>query len=114
VFYEYTSAFANNGSGFEGLGDDTVWWNVTCVLALLLGRYLPIVLPLMVAGWLAGKRVAPNSSSTLRLDSLTFGVTLIAVILILNFLSFLPSAVLGPIGEGLELAFSVANVEGGA
>lgn len=111
VFYEYTSAFANNGSGFEGLGDDTPWWNVTCVIALILGRYLPMVLPLMVAGWLASKRVAPASNSTLRLDSVTFGVTLIAVILILNFLSFLPSAVLGPIGEGLELSTTISSQE---
>lgn len=111
VFYEYTSAFANNGSGFEGLGDNTPWWNVTCVLALLLGRYLPIVLPLMVAGWLASKRVAPVSNSTLRLESVTFGVTLVAVILILNFLSFLPSAVLGPIGEGLELSSTILSQE---
>ncbi|MBO8085170.1 MAG: potassium-transporting ATPase subunit KdpA [Marichromatium sp.] len=111
VFYEYTSAFANNGSGFEGLGDNTPWWNVTCVLALLLGRYIPIVLPLMVAGWLASKRVAPVSNSTLRLESVTFGTTLIAVILILNFLSFLPSAVLGPIGEGLELSSTLLSQE---
>lgn len=111
VFYEYTSAFANNGSGFEGLGDNTVWWNLTCVLALLLGRYLPLVLPLMVAGWLASKRVSPVSNSTLRLESATFGVTLVAVILILNFLSFLPSAVLGPIGEGLELATTMPGLE---
>ncbi|OWL85257.1 potassium-transporting ATPase subunit KdpA [Halopseudomonas aestusnigri] len=111
VFYEYTSAFANNGSGFEGLGDDTPWWNLTCVLALLLGRYLPMVLPLMVAGWLASKRVTPASNSTLRLESVTFGATLIAVILILNFLSFLPSAVLGPIGEGLELSSPLVSQE---
>jgi K+-transporting ATPase ATPase A chain len=111
VFYEYTSAFANNGSGFEGLGDNTVWWNLTCVLALILGRYVPLVLPLMIAGWLAGKRVAPVSSGTLRLESVTFGVTLIAVILILNFLSFLPSAVLGPIGEGLELSITRSSQE---
>lgn len=111
VFYEYTSAFANNGSGFEGLGDNTVWWNLTCVLALLLGRYLPMILPLMVAGWLASKRVAPVSSSTLRLESTTFAVTLLAVVLILNFLSFLPSAVLGPIGEALELSSSVVTLE---
>lgn len=111
VFYEYTSAFANNGSGFEGLGDDTVWWNLTCVLALILGRYLPLVLPLMVAGWLASKRVVPVSNSTLRLESVTFSVTLIAVMLLLNFLSFLPSAVLGPIGEGLELSTTIASQE---
>ena len=104
VFYEYTSAFANNGSGFEGLGDNTVWWNLTCVFVLILGRYLPLVLPLVVAGWLASKRVAPESNATLRLESVTFGVTLITVIVILNFLSFLPSAVLGSIGEVLELS----------
>lgn len=111
VFYEYTSAFANNGSGFEGLGDNTPWWNLTCVVALILGRFVPLVLPLMVAGWLASKRVAPVSNSTLRLESLTFGITLIAVILILNFLSFLPSAVLGPIGEGLELSTTISSQE---
>ncbi|WP_375055162.1 potassium-transporting ATPase subunit KdpA [Zobellella sp. DQSA1] len=111
VFYEYTSAFANNGSGFEGLGDDTPWWNLTCVLALILGRYLPLVLPLMIAGWLASKRVAPVSNSTLRLESVTFGATLVAVILILNFLSFLPSAVLGPIGEGLQLSSMISSQE---
>ena len=81
------------------------------MLALLLGRYLPMVLPLMVAGWLASKRVTPASNSTLRLESVTFGATLIAVILILNFLSFLPSAVLGPIGEGLELSSPLVSQE---
>lgn len=111
VFYEYTSAFANNGSGFEGLGDNTVWWNLSCVVALILGRFPTLVLPLMVAGWLASKRVAPESNSTLRLESVTFGVTLVAVILILNFLSFLPSAVLGPIGEGLELSSTILSQE---
>ncbi len=111
VFYEYTSAFANNGSGFEGLGDNSVWWNLTCVVALILGRYLPLVLPLMVAGMLASKRVAPTSSGTLRLDSVTFATVLIAVIVILNFLSFLPSAVLGPIGEALDLSTTISSQE---
>ncbi|KKD01096.1 potassium-transporting ATPase subunit KdpA [Photobacterium halotolerans] len=104
VFYEYTSAFANNGSGFEGLGDDTPWWNISCVLALLAGRYLPLVLPLAVAGSMARKRVSPDSAGSLKLASPTFCVTLIAVILIINFLSFLPAAVMGPIGEALQLA----------
>lgn len=106
VFYEYTSAFANNGSGFEGLGDDTPWWNVSAVIALLLGRYLPLVVPLAIAGSMSEKRLVPESQASLRLDSLTFGITLIATILILNFLSFLPAAVLGPIGEALELSMS--------
>lgn len=104
VFYEYTSAFANNGSGFEGLADNTPWWNLSCVLVLLLGRYLPLVIPLVIAGLLAKKRQVPVSSGTLPLHNLTFGVTLVAVIFILNFLSFLPSMVLGPIGEALELS----------
>lgn len=103
VFYEYTSAFANNGSGFEGLGDNTPWWNISCVIVLLLGRYLPLVIPLVIAGGLAKKRQIPVSNGTLPLHNLTFGVTLVTVILILNFLSFLPSMVLGPIGEALEL-----------
>lgn len=103
VFYEYTSAFANNGSGFEGLADNTPWWNISCVVVLLLGRYLPLVIPLVIAGLLAKKRQVPVSSGTLPLHNLTFAVTLVTVILILNFLSFLPSMVLGPIGEALEL-----------
>ena len=101
VFYEYTSAFANNGSGFEGLGDNTLWWNLSTSVCLLLGRYLPLVLPLMIAARLAEKRMAPTTLGSLKLDNITFGATLIAVILIVNFLSFLPSMVLGPIGEAL-------------
>lgn len=108
VFYEYTSAFANNGSGFEGLGDNTPWWNISCVIVLLLGRYLSLIIPLVIAGLLAKKRQVPVSHGTLPLHNLTFGVTLVTVILILNFLSFLPSMVLGPIGEALELT-SVAG-----
>jgi K+-transporting ATPase ATPase A chain len=108
VFYEYTSAFANNGSGFEGLGDNTSWWNISCVMVLLLGRYLPLIIPLVIAGLLAKKRQVPVSQGTLPLHNLTFAVTLVTVILILNFLSFLPSMVLGPIGEALELT-SVAG-----
>lgn len=102
VFYEYASAYANNGSGFEGLGDNTLWWNLSTSLCLLLGRYLPLVLPLMIAARLAEKRLAPTTLGSLRLDNITFGATLIAVILIVNFLSFLPTMVLGPIGEALS------------
>ncbi|WP_337841819.1 potassium-transporting ATPase subunit KdpA [Rheinheimera sp.] len=102
VFYEYTSAFANNGSGFEGLGDNTLWWNLSTVITLILGRYLPLLIPLLVAGRLASKRLVPQSAATLPLNSLVFAVTLVTVILVLNFLSFLPSMVLGPIGEALQ------------
>ena len=102
MFYEYTSAFANNGSGFEGLADNTPWWNLSTVLALLLGRYLPLLIPLLIAGRLARKAVTPPGAASLPLQSLTFGVTVVVVILLLNFLSFLPSMVLGPIGEALQ------------
>lgn len=110
VFYEYTSAFANNGSGFEGLGDDTTWWNLSCVVVLILGRYVPLVIPLLIAGSLAKKRQVPTSAGTLPLYNVTFAVTLITVILIINFLSFLPSMVLGPIGEALEISQQAAVV----
>jgi K+-transporting ATPase ATPase A chain len=58
VFYEYVSAFANNGSGFEGLGDNTIWWNLSCSAVLLLGRFPALVIPLMIAVRLAQKRQA--------------------------------------------------------
>ncbi len=103
VFYEYTSAFANNGSGFEGLGDGNAWWNLSTSVCLLLGRYLPLVIPLAIAGSLSSKRVAPESAGTLRLENVTFCLTLVSIIIILNVLSFLPTLVLGPIGEALQL-----------
>ncbi|WP_394001421.1 potassium-transporting ATPase subunit KdpA [Luteimonas sp. WGS1318] len=103
VFYEYTSAFANNGSGFEGLGDDSVWWNVTCAALLALGRYPALVLPLLIAAMLARKRQAPEGVGTLRIETPTFGVTLIAVIGILTLLQFMPVLVLGPVADHLSL-----------
>lgn len=106
VFYEYASAFANNGSGFEGLGDNTYWWNLTCALVLALGRFPALIVPLAVAGLMARKRVAPESMGTLRIESATFSLTLIAVIVILTVLQFMPALVLGPIADHLTL---VAN-----
>ncbi|MBX3605798.1 MAG: potassium-transporting ATPase subunit KdpA [Piscinibacter sp.] len=103
VFYEYTSAFANNGSGFEGLGDNTPWWNLTCVLLLVLGRYPALVLPLVVAAMLAAKRQAPEGSGTLQVETPTFALTLIGVIVILTLLQFMPVLVLGPVAEHLSL-----------
>jgi K+-transporting ATPase ATPase A chain len=104
VFYEYASAFANNGSGFEGLGDATYWWNLTCSLVLALGRYPALIVPLAVAGLMARKRVAPEGPGTLRVESATFALTLVAVVVILTVLQFMPALVLGPIGEHLTLA----------
>lgn len=107
VFYEFSSAFANNGSGFEGLGDATTWWNLSCSLVLLLGRYACFIIPLAVVGRLAMKRVAPTTSGTLDIETPTFAVMLIAVIVLLTLLCFLPVLVLGPIGEALSLTTSI-------
>jgi K+-transporting ATPase ATPase A chain len=104
VFYEYASAFANNGSGFEGLGDNTVWWNTTAAIVLLLGRFPALLVPLMIAGLLAKKRVAPESTGTLHIETPTFALTLVSVIVILTVLQFLPALVLGPIADHLQLS----------
>jgi K+-transporting ATPase ATPase A chain len=104
VFYEYTSAFANNGSGFEGLGDATYWWNLTCVLVLALGRYPALIVPLAVAASLARKRHAPEGPGSLHVETPTFALTTIAVIVILTLLQFMPALVLGPVAEHLSLA----------
>ena len=106
VFYEYTSAFANNGSGFEGLGDATYWWNLSCALVLALGRYPALLVPLWVAARMAGKRQAPESAGSLRIETPTFVLTLVAVVLVLTVLQFMPALVLGPIADHLSLAAS--------
>lgn len=103
VFYEYTSAFANNGSGFEGLGDATHWWNLSCAAVLALGRYPALILPLVIAAMLAQKRVAPEGPGTLHVETPTFALTLIAVVVILTLLQFMPVLVLGPVADHLAL-----------
>jgi K+-transporting ATPase ATPase A chain len=104
VFYEYASAFANNGSGFEGLGDATYWWNLSCAAVILLGRYPVLILPLVIAAMLAKKRPAPESAGTLQVETPTFALTLIAVVIFLTLLQFMPVLVLGPVAEYLSLA----------
>lgn len=99
MLYEFTSANANNGSGFEGLGDNNIFWNVSTGIVLILGRFIPIIGPLAIAGLLANKKFIPESPGTLRTDSMTFGVMTFAVIIIINALSFFPALVLGPIAE---------------
>lgn len=103
VMYEYISAFANNGSGFEGLADNTVWWNVSCGLALLLGRFPTLIIPLWIAARLAAKRQAPESSGSLKVETPTFAFTLIAIVVMLTLLQFMPVLVLGPIADHLLL-----------
>jgi K+-transporting ATPase ATPase A chain len=102
IVYEFSSAAANNGSGFEGLSDNTVPWNIATGVVMLLARFIPIIAPLMIAGLLAAKKVTPESSGTFRVDTWIFGAVLLAVVLIVGALLFLPVAVLGPIAEHLS------------
>lgn len=101
ILYEFSSAGANNGSGFEGLGDDTVAWNVATGIVMLLARYIPIILPLAIAGSLAAKRPSARTSGTLGVEDATFGLMLAATILVFGALTFFPAAALGPIAEHL-------------
>jgi K+-transporting ATPase ATPase A chain len=103
MLYEFSSAAANNGSGFEGLGDNTPFWNISTGLVMLLSRYIPIIAPLALAGTLAAKPASPETAGSLRADSATYGFTLWAVVVILGLLMFMPVAVLGPIAEYLAL-----------
>lgn len=99
LLYEYTSSSANNGSGFEGLGDNTPFWNISCGIVMLLGRFLPIIGPVAIAGLLASKKYTPESNGTLKTDTATFGLVIFAVIVIVAALSFFPALALGPIAE---------------
>jgi len=99
MLYENTSASANNGSGFEGLGDNTPFWNILTGIIMLLGRFLPIIGPLAIIGSLAVKKPVPVTSGSLKLDSPAFGAVLISVILIVAALAFFPALALGPIAE---------------
>ena len=103
MLYEYTSASANNGSGFEGLGDNTMWWNVSTGIVLILSRFLPIIGPVAIAGLLAEKKFIPEGEGTLRTDTATFGMMVFAIIAIVSALSFFPALTLGPIAEYFSL-----------
>jgi K+-transporting ATPase ATPase A chain len=99
MLYEFTSSSANNGSGFEGLGDNTPFWNIACGIIMLLARYMPIIGPVAIAGLLAKKKFIPESNGTLKTDTATFGLMVFAVIAIVAALSFFPALTLGPIAE---------------
>ncbi|HEV7243040.1 MAG TPA: potassium-transporting ATPase subunit KdpA [Thermoanaerobaculia bacterium] len=103
MLYEFSSSAANNGSGFEGLGDNTPFWNIATGLVMLLGRYIPIILPLALSAALAAKPAAPEGAGSLRADSATFGLALFSVVVVLGLLMFMPVAVLGPIAEFLAM-----------
>lgn len=103
VLYEYASSAANNGSGFEGLADNTLFWNITTGLAMFFGRYLSIVIQLAIAGFLMKKRFVNESAGTLHTDTLSFAVILVFVVYIFAALTFFPVLALGPIAEHLTL-----------
>lgn len=103
MLYEYTSSSANNGSGFEGLGDNNPFWNITTGIVLLLSRYLPIIGPVAIAGILANKKYIPESAGTLKTDTTTFGLVIFAVIFVVAALSFFPALTLGPLAEYFSL-----------
>ena len=99
MLYEYTSSAANNGSGFEGLGDNTPWWNISTGFVLILSRFLPIIGPVAIAGILAQKKYIPESAGTLQTDTSTFALMTFAIIVLIAALSFFPALTLGPIAE---------------
>jgi K+-transporting ATPase ATPase A chain len=114
ILYEFSSASANNGSGFEGLADTVGFaaddneskvpqraWDIACGLVMLISRFIPIIAPIAIAGSLAAKRPTPFTAGTLRTDTATFGFVLLGTILLVGALLFLPAAVLGPMAEHL-------------
>ncbi len=101
ILYEFSSAAANNGSGFEGLGDNTPAWNTATGIVLLMGRFPPLLLPLALAGSLATKKLVPQTAGTLQTDNLTFFGMLVGTILLVGALSFMPALVLGPVADHL-------------
>ena len=101
MLYEFTSSSANNGSGFEGLGDNTVPWNIACGLVMLIGRFIPIIFQLAICGSLFAKKEVPETVGTLKTDTALFGVVIGGTVVFVGALLFLPVAVLGPIAEYL-------------
>ncbi len=103
VLYEYSSSAANNGSGFEGLADNTLFWNITTGLAMFFGRYLSIVIQLAIAGSIMRKQFVNESAGTLRTDTTTFTIALVLIVYIFAGLTFFPVLSLGPVAEHLTL-----------
>lgn len=103
VIYQFTSSAANNGSAFAGLNGNTLFYNTTTGLVMLLGRYLSMIILLAVAGSLGSKKAVPETAATFRTDNSTFIVILLGVVLIIGALTFLPALALGPIAEHLTL-----------
>ncbi|WP_183576259.1 potassium-transporting ATPase subunit KdpA [Mucilaginibacter sp. X5P1] len=103
MLYQYASSAANNGSGYGGLTANNIFWNVSTGLVIFVGRFLPIIGPIAIAGILASKKTVPESAGTLKTDTATFGVMIFAVIFIIAALSFFPALALGPIAEHFSI-----------
>jgi K+-transporting ATPase ATPase A chain len=99
MLYEFTSASANNGSEFAGLNANTAWWNIADGIVMLLARFIPIIGPVAIAASLSQKKYIPAGAGTLQIDTPTFGIMIIAVIIIIAALSFFPALTLGPVAE---------------
>ncbi|WP_135547799.1 potassium-transporting ATPase subunit KdpA [Paenibacillus cymbidii] len=105
VLYEYTSSAANNGSGFEGLADNTPFWNITTGLVMFFGRYISMIALLAVAGSLTRKQWVPETIGTFRTDNALFAFLLIGTVILIGALTFLPVIALGPVAEHLTLRY---------
>ncbi|WP_411350265.1 potassium-transporting ATPase subunit KdpA [Paenibacillus sp. WLX2291] len=103
ALYEFTSSAANNGSGFEGLGDNTPFWNISTGAVMFIARFFSMVTLLAVAGSLLAKTPVPESSGTLRTDQAIFGGVFVVIVVLVGALTFFPALVLGPIAEQLTL-----------
>ncbi|MBT2897835.1 MULTISPECIES: potassium-transporting ATPase subunit KdpA [unclassified Streptomyces] len=101
ILYAYTSGANNNGSAFAGLNADTQWFNTTIGIAMLLGRFLPMVFVLALAGSLAEQKPVPETAGTLRTDKPLYSGLLVGTILIITGLTYFPALALGPLAEGL-------------
>ncbi|MER5882599.1 potassium-transporting ATPase subunit KdpA [Streptomyces sp. NPDC001941] len=101
ILYAYTSGANNNGSAFAGLNADTQWFNTTIGLAMLLGRFLPMVFVLALAGSLASQTPVPETAGTLRTNKPLFAGLLVGTIIVITGLTYFPALALGPLAEGL-------------
>jgi len=101
--YEFTSATANNGSGFEGLGDANVYWNVSTSFALFFGRYIPLILMLAIVGSLKAKQSVPQDEFSFKTDTPLFGTVFLGTVVLVGALTFLPVLVLGPVADWLTM-----------
>jgi K+-transporting ATPase ATPase A chain len=99
ILYAYAQASQNNGSAFAGLAANTVWYNTTIGIVIIIGRFVPIIAALAIAGHLATKKTAEASAGTLPTHGMTFGLTLTGVLIVVAALTFFPALCLSPLVE---------------